>query len=113
MTQPILVALIVGICSIISATLAALITKYGLPFWRSSTVIRAKGTASELFVILPDGSVTEDESGGSYSIPRASLKIGGDKVDLSAVLDVTMPTGEIIASNAELTGDGIFINGIA
>lgn len=111
MTQPILIALIAGVCAIISATVAALITKYGLPFWRTSTVIRTKGTASECYAILPNGSFSKDDCEYSFNISNAFLKIGKDKASLSAILNTT--TGEFLVTDAELTGDGVFVNGVA
>ncbi|TCV90039.1 hypothetical protein [Sulfurirhabdus autotrophica] len=113
MSQPIFVALIAGACTIISAILTALITKYGLPFWRNSKVIRTKGTASEIFAILPDGSIAKDESGYGYDISKATINLGKNKIRLSAILNATMTTGEVIISDAELTGDGVFMNGVA
>jgi hypothetical protein len=111
MTPSIEVALIAGLCSIISAVSAALITKYGLPFRRTSIAIRAKGDADECFAILPDGTFSKDGCDDTYQVSSASLKIGSDKVALSAV--VNSSAGGVSVTDAQLSGDGVFANGVA
>jgi len=111
MTQAIITAAIAGCCSIVSAVLSALISRHGLVFWRSATVIRCAGTARELQAIRADGKIDDGHRGYTYDIRDGTLSIRNDRARFSGLLTTT--EGESTVSDGHVRAKGTFRNGVA
>ena len=104
MTQAIITALIAGICSVVSAVLAALISKHGIAFWRSSTVLHCTGTATESYAIRAGGEIDTNHKGYAYDIRDATLTVRGSRASFSALLTATDGASKV--SDGRVKGQG-------
>jgi len=111
MTQAVITALIVGLCSIVSAALSALISKQGFAFWRSATVIHCTGTAKELRAIRTNDDIDVNHRGYAYDIRDATLTVRGGRATFTGLLTTT--DGEAKVSDGHTKGQGRVHNGVA